>query len=78
MTSATVSCTLTNGGTPMSGETVTFSWENFGQIESTTVTTNSSGVATKSFNYFDIDMYPVTITATYQGVTTTCTIEEGL
>ena len=75
--SVSVSCTLTNGGVAVSGETVTFSWENFGTIQTVTATTNSSGVATHYFDYYDFDFYPADITATYQGVTTTCTIVEG-
>ena len=72
----TVSCTLTDDGTPLSGETVTFSWEFFGGTNTVTATTNSSGVATQSFEYFDFESFPVTVTATYSGVTATCTIVE--
>ena len=73
----TVSCTLTNGGTPMSGETVTFTYEGYLGPESVTATTNSSGVATYTFDYFSISFYPTTVTATYQGVTAICTLEES-
>ena len=73
MDGVTVSCTLTNGGVAMSGETVTFSWESMGLPNSVTATTNSSGVATHAFDYWDFN-YPATLTATYSGVTATCTI----
>ena len=73
----TVSCTLSEGGTPMSGETVTFSWEFLGGTSTVTATTNSSGVATHSFDSIDFEIFPATVTATYSGVTATCTIEEG-
>ena len=77
MDGVTVSCTLKDGDTPMSGETVTFSWESLGSTSTVTATTNSSGVATQSFDYFDFESFPATVTATYQGVTATCTIVEG-
>ncbi len=73
----TVSCTLKDGNTPMSGETVTFSWEFLGGTQSVTATTNGSGVATHTFEYIDFDSLPATVTATYSGVTATCTIVEG-
>ena len=73
----TVSCTLTGDGNPMSGETVTFSWENLGLPASVTAITNSSGVATTSFDYFSFDEYPATVTATYGTATDTCTIQDG-
>ena len=76
MSPAVVSCTLTSGGTPVSGETITFSWEGFEPMSST-ATTNSSGVATKSFNYLDLEMYPAFVTATYDTASATCTIEDG-
>ena len=67
----TVSCTLTDGGTPMSGETVTFSYVSSGFPVTETKTTNSNGVATLTVEAMD-----TTITATYQGVTAICTVEE--
>ena len=73
----TVSCTLTNGGTPMSGETITFTYDGTFGPETVTATTNVSGVATKWFEYFDFGTFPVTVTATYQGVTATCSVVEG-
>jgi len=74
-----VSCTLTNGGTPVSGETVTFSWDDIiSGPQSVTATTNNMGVATHHFEYWDITGYPISITATYQGASATCTIEDGL
>ncbi len=62
----------------MSGETVTLSYENMGMVESVNVTTNANGVGTHSFTAFDISPLPATITASYNGVTTTCTLVEGL
>ena len=73
----TVSCTLKEGNAPMSGETVTFSYEGAFGPESVTATTNSSGVANYTFSSFDFSTLPATVTATYQGVTATCTIVEG-
>ena len=73
----TVSCTLKDGDTPVSGGTVTFSWMSSGLPTTVTATTNSSGVATHTFDYFDFDLLPATLTATYDNVTTTCTIEDG-
>ena len=70
----TVSCTLTDDGTPVSGETVTFSWVNSGATETVTATTNSSGVATHGFDYFDFGSFPTTVTATYDTASDTCTI----
>ena len=75
--SGNISCTLTNGGTPMSGETVTLTWEMYGVPMSDTATTNSSGVATYELWGADFE-FPATVTASYQGVTATCTIEEAL
>ena len=72
----TVSCTLTNGGVAMSGETVTFTYEGILGPVSNTATTNSSGVAIHYFDYWDIGSYPVTITATYDTASATCTIVE--
>ena len=76
--SVTVSCTLTNGGVAMSGETVTFSWQNAGLIQTVTATTNSSGVATQTFDYFDFSSFPITVTATYNTASATCTITDAL
>ena len=72
----TVSCTLTNGGTPMSGETITFTYPGLLEPETVTATTNSNGVASHHFEGWEIN--EGTLTATYQGVTTTCTIVSGL
>ena len=74
--SVTVSCTLTNGGVAMSGETVTFSWESAGFPITVSATTNSNGVATYQMDYFDFTTFPTTVTATYSGVTATCTITD--
>ena len=73
----TVSCTLTDGSTPMTGETITFSWNDALGPMSVTATTGTGGIATYYFDYWEIGSYPMTITATYQGVTATCTIVEG-
>ena len=75
LSNITISCTLTNGGTPMSGETVTFNCDDTFP-SSFTETTNSSGVASHTFDYMDFMVLPTTVTAVYQGVSTTCTIEE--
>jgi len=73
-----ISCTLKNGNTPMSDETITFNWQGPMLPITRTTTTNSSGVATLTFDYFDGEgMFPVTVTATYEDVNATCTIEEG-
>ena len=72
----TVDCTLTNGGTPVSGETVTFSFTSMLGPNSVTATTNSNGVATHFFDYFDFDSFPTTVTATYDTASATCTIVE--
>lgn len=74
---ASVSCTLKQSNTPMSGETITFTYDNFGLPISVTATTNSSGVATYTFNEYDFPLLPATVTATYSGATATCTIENG-
>ncbi len=73
----TVSCTLKEGNTPLSGETVTFSWLGEFGPDSYNVTTNGSGVAECPFSSYDFSSFPATVTATYQGVSTTCTIDEG-
>ena len=73
----TVNCTLTDNGSPVSGATVTFSRMSLGLPTTVTATTNGSGVATRTFEYFDFDSFPATLTATYDNVTTTCTIEDG-
>ena len=65
-----VSVTLKNNGVAMSGETVTFTWEDSGLPGSATATTNSNGVATT--NIYPMD--DVTVTASYQGATATCTV----
>ena len=72
-----VSCTLKNGNTPMSGQTITFSWEGVFGPQSGTPTTNSSGVAALAFSDSDFSSLPATVTATYSGATATCTIESG-
>ena len=72
----TVSCTLKNGNTPLSGETITFTYQgSLGHISFTKVT-DSNGIT--SFTIYGDEMAAPTLTATYHGVTTTCTIEEGL
>ena len=76
--SVTVSCTLTNGGTPVSGGSITFSYEGMLGPESITANTNSNGVATHTFSDELGGLPPYTITATYQGASATCTIEESL
>ena len=73
----TISCTLKEGNTPMSGETVTFSYEGYFGPESVTATTNSSGEATYTLSGLNFPSFPATVTASYQGVTATCTIVEG-
>lgn len=73
----TVSCTLNNGNTPVSGATITLSWEYLGSPQTVNITTNSSGVATHTFDYFDFESFPATLTATYSGATATCTINAG-
>lgn len=74
---ADVSCTLKNGNTPMSGQTITFSWEGVFGPQSATATTNSSGVAALPFSDSSFSSLPATVTATYSGATATCTIESG-
>ena len=74
----TISCTLKEGNTPMSGETITFTYEGIFGPESVTATTNSSGVANYTFGSYDFPSLPATLTASYQGVTATCTITDGL
>lgn len=73
-----VSCTLKQSNTPMSGETITFTYEGLMGPLSVTAPTNSSGVATYPFSEFDFGSLPATVTATYGGVTATCTIVGGL
>ena len=68
----TVSCTLTSGGTPVSGETITFSYTAMGLPFSETAITNSNGVATLTIDYPG----DTTVTATYQGASASCTVEE--
>ena len=67
-----VSCTLTDNGTPVSGQTITFNWRESGISQSTTATTNSNGVATTF-----IETYGTTLTAIYQTASASCTIEAG-
>ena len=67
-----VSCTLTDNGTPVSGQTITFNWNEFGFPQSTTATTNSNGVATTF-----IGTSGTTLTAIYQTASATCTISGG-
>jgi len=75
----TVSCTLTDDGTPLSGETVTFSWDDIiSGPQSVTATTNNIGVATHHFGYWDITGYPISITATYSTASATCTIIDAI
>ena len=70
----TVSCTLKNGNTPLSGETITFTYQAGLGPESFTKVTNSNGIT--SFTMYGDVMYAPTLTASYQGVTATCTIVE--
>ena len=77
MGDVTISCTLKNGNTPMSGETVTLTWNAMGASFSENVTTGSNGVASYTFDYFDGGPYPVTLTATSHGASATCTINES-
>ena len=70
----TVYVTLKDNGVAMSGETVTFTYQGGLGPETATSTTNNSGVAS---HYFDIAPPNPTVTATYQGVTATCTIQAG-
>ena len=74
----TISCTLKDGDTPMSNETIAFSYETWLGPLSVSAVTNSSGVTTYTFGSYDFTDFPTTLTATYQGATTTCTIVEGL
>jgi hypothetical protein len=79
MDGCTVSCTLKNGNTPMSGETITLSYTDLLGPVAINVITTSSGVVTYHYESYDfgLGVLPVTLTATYQGVTATCTIVEG-
>ena len=72
-----VICTLKNGNTPMSGQTITFSWEGLFGPRSATATTNSSGVAIVALSDSEFSSLPATVTATYSGTTATCTIESS-
>lgn len=65
--SVTISCTLQQNYQVLSGATVTFTATGISQ----TATTDSNGVATTTINNLSSD---VTITATYQNVTDTCTV----
>ena len=58
-----LSCTLKNGNTPMSGETITFNYQVLGP-ETGTATTNSNGVAT--YTVYGMDLSDETVTATYE------------
>ena len=72
MGSADVSCTLKVNGSPVSGETVTFSYDMFGPY-SETQTTDSNGVATCTVNIVEgAGTWPVT--ATYESATATCNV----
>lgn len=68
----TVYVTLKDNGVAMSGETITFTYYNGFSTETATATTNSNGVAS-----LYLEGIIGTVTATYQGVTATCTIESG-
>lgn len=74
--SATVSVTLTGNGSAVNGATITFSWTDGGMGPQTdTSTTNSSGVATKTFTAQQISSIENNIvTATYETTTATCRI----
>ncbi len=67
----TVSCTLTSGGTPVSGATVTFTYSDGFGPQTTTATTNANGVANKSLYS---DSMETIVTATYGTATATCTV----
>ena len=71
----TISCTLTGNGSPVSGETVTFTWMDLGDPYTATATTDSNGVATKQINVMDST---VVITATYGTATATCNVTHEL
>ena len=71
----TISCTLTDNGSPVSGETVTFTWMDLGDPYTATATTDSNGVATKQINVMDST---VVITATYGTATATCNVTHEL
>ena len=73
---AEVSCTLTEGGTPISGETITFTWDPGFGTQTETGTTNANGVA--NANIWFLDFWTCTVTATYENVTATCTVEYSL
>ncbi len=66
-----VSCTLTSGGTPVSGATVTFTYTNTLGPQTTTATTNANGVANK---YLYCEGMETIVTATYGTATATCTV----
>ena len=67
---ASLRCTLTDNGTPVSGETVKFTWFEGGLSLSDYATTNSNGVAAKTITV----MNNTAATATYEDATATCTI----
>ncbi len=67
-----VSCTLTSGGTPVSGATITFSYQDLLGPETTTATTNANGVANAGI-YSDV-FGEFTVTATYENASATCTV----
>ena len=66
-----VSCTLTSGGTPVSGATVTFTYTNTLGPQTATSSTNVNGVANK---YLYVEGSETTVTATYETATATCTV----
>ena len=66
-----VSCTLTSGGTPVSGATVTFTWQGSFGPETATASTNANGVAEK---WLFVNSGETTVTATYGTATATCTV----
>jgi len=78
MSPVVVSCTLTSGGTPVSGETITFSWEGWDGPMSVTAGTNSNGVASQGFDYLDFESFPATVTATYDTASATCTVTDAI
>ena len=69
---ADISCTLTSGGTPVSGETVTFTWSDSGIPMEDTATTGNDGVASYYIGFLDFGNF--IITATYGSATATCTV----
>ena len=60
-----------SNGSPVSGKTVTLSWrDGLMPAETHNVTTGSNGVATQ----YILTMNTITVTATYESASTTCTV----